>query len=152
MSTQAKLQMLIFLLRGYQLETDFRYRNLIAHASLASGVSDAVVIDEFKIYLPSYNAESAFCGLLGMACEIALHRPHLMESLFPTVVAPAFSMGVDGPEGFIAYADVLIEHDASKEAKYQQFSPQGVDYFRHTIHAYSVAIQRIVDELKTGLG
>lgn len=75
-----------------------------------------------------------------------------MEILLPTVVAPAFLMGVDEPEDFIAYANLLIEHDASKEVKYQQFSPQGVDYFRYTITEHSVAKQRIVNELIAGLG
>lgn len=134
------------------MDTQFNRGHVIAYLSLASDVSDGVVIEEFKNYRPSYNAESAFCGLLGLACEVAFHRPHLMEILLPTVLAPALSMGVDGPEDFIAYANLLIEHDASNEVQYQQFSPQGVDYFRHTMTEHNVAIQRIVNELIAGLG
>ncbi|MES2019155.1 MAG: hypothetical protein V4484_21890 [Pseudomonadota bacterium] len=122
-------------------------RELLAHATIGSGFTDDVVVNEFESYQASYNAEAAFCGLLGLACEIAIQRPQLVEKLLPTVIDPAYAMGVDSAEEFIEYAKVLIEHDVLKDPKHRQFSQGGTDYFHRFMSGHLAAIQRILNKL-----
>jgi hypothetical protein len=123
--------------------------DLIAHATTGSGFTDDEIVSEFAMYQTSYNAEAAFCGFLGMACEIAIQRPQLMEELLPTVIDPAHAMGIDSAEGFIEYAKVLIEHDALKDPKYREFSQGGTDYFHQSMSGHLAAIQNLLNKLST---
>ena len=120
---------------------------LLAHATTSSGFTDDEIVSEFNTYQTSYNAEAAFCGFLGIACEIAIQRPQLMEKLLPTVVDPAHAMGIDSAEGFIEYAKVLIQHDALKDPKYQEFSKGGTDYFHQFMSVHLSAIQNVLNKL-----
>lgn len=108
--------------------------------------TDDAVLEGFSKYLVSYNAEAAFCGYLGVACEIAMQRPHLFVSLLPTVTDPAYCMGVESAESFIAYARTLIERDAALQPKYQNFSRDGTEYFHQFINCHSAEIQRTLDQ------
>lgn len=118
--------------------------DLLAHARAGSGSSDDEIVSEFATYQTSYNAEAAFCGLLAMACEIAIQRPQLIEKLLPAVTDPAHVMGIDSAEGFIEYAKVLIDHDALKDPKCRQFSKGGTDYFHQFMSVHLAAIQNIL--------
>jgi hypothetical protein len=120
---------------------------LLAHATIGSGFADDVIVNEFETYKVSYNAEAAFCGLLGAACEIAIQRPQLMERLLPTVIDPAHAMGIESAEELIEYATILIELDASKVTKYRQFSQGGIYYFHQFMSGHLAAIQRFLDTL-----
>lgn len=121
--------------------------DLLAHATAGSGFSDDEIVSEFETYQTSYNAETAFCGLLGIACEIAIQRPQLMEKMLPTVTDPAHAMGIHSAERFIEYAKVLIECDALKAPKYRQFSKGGTDYFHQSISEHIAAIQNALNKL-----
>jgi hypothetical protein len=121
--------------------------DLLAHATTDSGFTDEVVVDEFDMYQASYNAEAAFCGLLGMACEIAIQRPQLVEKLLPRVIDSAHAMGIDSAEGFIEYAKVLIERDGFKDPKYRQFSHGGTYYFHQFMSGHLATIQRALKKL-----
>jgi hypothetical protein len=123
--------------------------DLLAHATIGSGFTDDVIVNEFETYQASYNAEAAFCGLLGVVCEIAIQRPQLVGKLLPAVIGPAHAMGIDSAEEFIEYAKVLIEHDALKDPKYRQFSQGGTHYFHQFMSGYLAAIQRILNKLST---
>lgn len=120
---------------------------LLAKATIGSDFTDDVIVNESKTYKVSYNAESAFCGLLGSACEIAIQRPQLMERLLPTVIDPAHAMGIDSAEELIEYAKNLIERDASKDPKYRQFSQDGIYYFHQFMSGHLEAMQRVLDQL-----
>lgn len=111
-----------------------------------SEVTDDAVVNGFEIFLVSYNAESAFCGYLGVACEIANQRPHLFDRLLPTVIDPACCMGVESVEGFLAYSNILIEQDASREPKDQHFSRDGANYFHQFIDRHSAEIRRVLEQ------
>jgi hypothetical protein len=108
--------------------------------------SDDAVLDGFSKFLVSYNAEAAWCGYLGVACEIALQRPHLFVSLLPTVVDPAYCMGVASAESFIAYAKELIEQDAASDPKYQNFSRDGAHHSHQLMSCHAAEIQRLLDQ------
>lgn len=121
--------------------------DLLARATTDSGFTDEVIVDEFEMYQASYNAETAFCGLLGMVCEIAIQRPQLVEKLLPRVIDPAHAMGIDSADGFIEYAKVLIERDGLKDLKYRQFSQGGTYYFHQLMSGHLAAIQRALNKL-----
>jgi len=123
--------------------------DLLTHATIGSGFTDDEIVSEFEAYQTSYNAEAAFCGFLGMACEIAIQRPQLIEKLLPTVVDPAYAMGIGSAEEFIEYAKVLIEHDALKDPKYRQFSKGGTDYFHEFMNGHLAAIQNVLNKLSS---
>lgn len=120
--------------------------DLLAHATTGSDFTDDEIVSEFETYQTSYNAEAAFCGFLGMACEIAIQRPQLMEKLLPTVIDPAHAMGIDSAEGFIEYAKFLIERDTLKAPKYREFSKGGTDYFHQFMNAHLSAIQDLLNK------
>lgn len=94
---------------------------------------------------PRRCAESAFCGLLGVACEIAIRRPQLVERLLPTGIDPAPAMGINSVAELIEYAKVLIEHDALKDPKYRQFSQGGTYYFHQFMSGHLAGIQRVLN-------
>jgi hypothetical protein len=121
--------------------------DLLAHATIDSGFTDEVIVNEFETYQASYNAEAAFCGLLGVACEIATQRPQLVERLLPTVIDPAYAMGIDSAEKFIEYAKFLIEQDALRDPKYRQFAQGGTYYFHQFMNGHLAAIQRVLNKL-----
>jgi hypothetical protein len=121
-------------------------RDFRPDGKFGSEATDDAVIDGFEIFLVSYNAEAAFCGYLGVACEIAIQRPHLFKRLLPTIIDPACCMGVESAESFIACARALIERDATKEQKYQDFSPAGVQYFHQFMIAHVAEIQRVLEQ------
>lgn len=121
--------------------------DFLAHATIGSGLTDDDVVSEFEAYQVSYNAEAAFCGLLGMACEIAIQRPQLVERLLPTVVDPAHAMGIDSAEEFIGYAKFLIERDALKDHKDRHFSQGGTYYFHQCMNQHLAAIQRVLNKM-----
>lgn len=108
--------------------------------------TDDAVLEGFSKFLVSYNGEAACCGYLGVACEIAVRRPHLFVSLLPTVMDPAYCMGVESAESFIAYARTLIERDARMYPKYQNFSRDGANFFHEFINFHSAEIQRLLDQ------
>jgi hypothetical protein len=120
---------------------------LLARATIGSGFTDDVIVNEFETYKVSYNAEAAFCGLLGAACEIAIQRPQLMERLLPTVMDPAHAMGVDSADKLIEYAKILIERDISKDPEYRQFSQGGIFYFHQFMSGHLTAMQHVLDKL-----
>ena len=120
--------------------------DFLPSGKFGSGVTDDAVVNGFEIFLVSENAESAFCGYLGVACEIAHQRPHLFERLLPSVIDPACCMGVESVEGFIDYAKFWIEQDASREPKYQHFSQDGANYFHQFIDRHSVEIRRVLEQ------
>lgn len=126
-----------------------RRSDLLAHATTGSGFTDDDVVSEFETYQTSYSAEAAFCGFLGMACEIAIQRPQLMEKLLPTVIDPAHAMGIDSAEGFIEYAKVLIERDALKAPRYREFSKSGTEYFHQFMSEHLAAVQNLLNKLST---
>ena len=74
-------------------------------AELGSGEDDEAVIALFESYPPTQHADAAFQKLLGAACAIALHRPHLLERLLPRAIDPAVSIGVETLEDFWRYAE-----------------------------------------------
>lgn len=123
--------------------------DLLAHATAGSGFSDDEIISEFETYQTSYNAEAAFCGFLGVACEIAIQRPQLIGKMLPRVTDPAHAMGIDSAEVFIEYAKVLIERDALKDPKYRQFSIGGTDYFHQSMSEHLAAIQNALNKLNS---
>lgn len=126
--------------------------DLLAHATIGSGFTDDVIVNEFETYQASYDAEAAFCGLLGVACEIAIQRPQLMERLLPTVIVPAHAMEIDSAWEFIEYAKVLIEHDALKDPKSRQFSQCGTYYFHQFMSGHLAAMQRVLNKLNAPPG
>jgi hypothetical protein len=128
------------------MDSCIELRDFRPDGKFGSEATDEAVIGGFEIFLVSYNAEAAFCGFLGVACEIAIQRPHLFKRLLPTIIDPACCMGVESAEGFMAYARALIERDAEKELKYQQFSSAGVQYFHHFITGHTAEIQRILEK------
>jgi hypothetical protein len=124
-----------------------RRSDLLAHATTGSGFTDDEVVSEFETYQTSYSAEAALCGFLGMACEITIQRPQLMEKLLPTVIDPAHAMGIDSAEDFIEYAKALIERDALKDPQYREFSKDGTDYFDQFMSGHLAAIQNLLNTL-----
>jgi hypothetical protein len=112
---------------------------------LGAGATDDAVVQGFGVLLVSHNAESAFCGYLGVACEIGVQRPHLFERLLAVIIDPAYCMGVESADSFVEYAKILIEQDASREHKYQNFSRDGIRYFRQFINGHLSEIQRVLD-------
>jgi hypothetical protein len=121
--------------------------DLLAHATIDSGFTDEVIVNEFKTYQASYNAEAAFSGLLGVACEIATQRPQLVERLLPTIIDPAYAMGIDSAEKFIEYAKFLIEQDELRDPKYRQFTQGGTYYFHQFMNGHLAAIKRVLNKL-----
>lgn len=120
--------------------------DFLPSGKFGSGATDVAVVNGFEIFLVSENAESAFCGYLGVACEIAHQRPHLFERLLPTVVDPACCMGVESVEGFIDYARFWIEQDALREPKYQYFSQDGANYFHQFIDRHTKEIHDVLEQ------
>lgn len=108
--------------------------------------TDDAVLEGFSKYLVSYDAPTAFCGYLGVACEIATQRPHLFARLLPTVIDPACCMGVESAESLISYARQLIEHNARQPPKLQQFTPAAIRYFDQFINSHTAEIQLALDQ------
>jgi hypothetical protein len=128
------------------MKTRTELNDFLPKGKFGLDATDDAVLEGFSRFLTSYNAEAACCGYLGVACEIAIQRPHLFVSLLPAVVDPAYCMGVDSAETFIAYARTLIERDAALDVKYQNFSQDGAKYFRQFMNYHSAEIQRLIDQ------
>jgi hypothetical protein len=135
------------------MKTRTELNDFLPKGKFGPDATDEAVLEGFSKFLVSYNAEAACCGYLGAACEIAMQRPHLFVSLLPTVVHPAYCMGVESAESFIAYALTLIERDAALDPKYQNFSRDGAKYFHQFMNCHSAEIQRLLDQwVKKELG
>ena len=128
------------------MKTRTELNDFLPKSKFGLDATDDAVLEGFSKFLVSYNAEAAYCGYLGVACEIAMQRPHLFVSLLPTVVDPAYCMGVKSAESFIAYARTLMERDAALELKDKNFSRDGAKYFHQFMNGHFAEIQRLLDQ------
>jgi hypothetical protein len=128
------------------MTNSIRRSDLIADARSTSEVHDNAIVDRFKLFRASLNAEAAFCAYLDLACRIAVQRPHLFEPLLPTVIDPAYCMGVDSAQGFIEYATFLIEQDAQRMPEFRHFSEDATTYFRQSMGLQLAAIQHALKQ------
>ncbi|MES1241590.1 MAG: hypothetical protein ABUT39_08215 [Acidobacteriota bacterium] len=124
-------------------------RRLARMAKSDSGESDDAVLEAFRSYRGSYNADWAFQAILGATCAIGLRRPHLLDRLLPRAIDPCVCMGVVTLEGFWRYGDFCIDR-ALFETHPQavpDFDEESAAFFRNDLRQrYEPLVARLLEE------
>lgn len=116
-------------------------------ADPASGADDEAVMALYESYRPSYNAEAAFQRLLGAACAIALHRPHLLERLLPRAIDPAVCIGVETVEDFWRYAEFYaLEGLEPPRPQVPDFTEETLAFLRTEVRRQEELVSRLLQE------
>ena len=124
---------------------------LVRMAELGSGEDDEAVIALFESYRPSQNADAAFQELLGAACAIALHRPHLLERLLPRAIDPAVSMGMVTLEDFWRYAEhCALRALETPRPAVPDFTEETVAFLRGEVRRQEALVSRLLRECLDG--
>ena len=122
-------------------------RRLARMAGPGSGEDDEAVVAAFMSYLPSYNADYNFEALLGAACSIGRHRPHLLERLLPRVIDPAVCMGVGTMDVFWRHAEHCalrgIENPGRAEPS---FTEETLAFLRRELREQEPLVSRLLQE------
>ena len=122
------------------------HAQFLMESQLDAGLSDRQLIERWTTWVFSHNAEAAFSGLLGSACAIGYHRPHLFLGLLRRVLEPAVCMGVETSEQVMEYGRWLLDQDRLRG--WRDFGPESHEYFTTTMPQYHAAIQTILTELR----
>lgn len=116
-------------------------------ADAGSGEDDEAVLAAFESYRVSQNADDAFQELLGAACAIGRHRPHLLERLLPRAIDAAVCMGVDTMDVFWRYADycALRALDAPRP-QVPDFTEETLAFLRGELRGQEALVSRLLQE------
>jgi hypothetical protein len=115
-------------------------------ASAESEADDAAVLEAFGSFRASQNADDAFEGLLGAACAIAQHRPHLLEQLLPRPIDAAVCMGVVTLDDFQRYAEFCAQRSLSTPGRAApHFTEATQSFVREELPKYHEIVQRVLD-------
>ena len=116
-------------------------------AQPGSGETDEAVLATFEAYQPSQNADAAFQGLLGAACAIGLHRPHLLDRLLPPALDACVCMGVVTLENFWRYAELCIQRDLeTPPPRVQDFTEPTTEFLRQELPKQEALLSRLLQE------
>jgi len=112
-----------------------------------SGETDEAVLATFEAYRPSLNADAAFQCLLGAACAIGRHRPHLLDRLLPRPIDACVCMGVVTLENFWRYAELCIRRDQETPPPYvQDFTEATTAFLRQELPKHEALLARLLQE------
>jgi hypothetical protein len=113
-----------------------------------TGQSDEAVLELYRSWGPSQNADSCFRAYLGATCAIARHRPQLLEQLLPLALDPGISMGATTLEDFWRYAEYCARTELESTGRSVPFfTEETADYLRNDLRQHGPLIERLIQEI-----
>jgi hypothetical protein len=123
-------------------------RRLARMARPDSGEEDDAVLSAFQSYHGSYNAEWAFQALLGAACAIGCHRPHLLDRLLPRAIDPGVSIGIITLEDFWRFGEFCVDRALfeTHPRAVPDFDEESAAFFRNELRQrYEPLVARLLE-------
>lgn len=112
-----------------------------------SGDDDTAVLMAFESFHGSYNADMAFQRLLGAACAIGRHRPHLLDRLLPRAIDAAVCMSVETLDQLWRYAESCADRALEAPGPYvRDFNEETAAFLRQDLRQYESLVSRLLQE------
>jgi hypothetical protein len=123
-------------------------RGLARAGADLTGQSDDAVLELYRSWGPSQNADSCFRAYLGATCAIARHRPQLLEQLLPSALDAGISMGATTLEDFWRYAEYCARTELESTGRnVPYFTEESAEYLRNDLRRQGPLIERLIQEI-----